>query len=217
MTQLLDLSLFSAVLFDFDGVIADTPKDNHRAWVAALAPYGIPFSELEFFRNEGAQTIEIAAAQLIKHGQPTDAAKQIAAAKDAYYQTHHSLTFYPQAIETVQLLRSRGVKTGLITGAKASRITSTVPESILRGFDTVVTGDDVTKGKPDPEPYLLGAKRLNKMPAECLVVENAPLGVKSAKAAGMICLALTTTLSAEELGQADHFLGNIRELYLKLS
>ena len=143
MAQPLDLSQFSAVLFDFDGVIADTPKDNHRAWVAALAPYGIPFSELEFFRNEGAQTTEIAAAQLAKHGQSTEAAKQIAAAKDEYYQANHSLTFYPKAIETIQLLKSRGVKTGLVTGAKSARIFSTVSESVLGNFDTVVTGDDV--------------------------------------------------------------------------
>jgi beta-phosphoglucomutase len=217
MTSDLDLSQFTAVLFDFDGVIADTPKDNHRAWVAALAPYGIPFPELEFYRNEGAQTIEIAAVQLAKHGQSTDAAKQIAAAKDTFYQAQHSLSFYPKAIETVLLLSAAGFKTGLVTGAKSERVTTTVPNTVLAHFDTIVTGDDVARGKPDPEPYLLAARRLGKNPGKCLVVENAPLGVRSAKAAQMKCLALTTTLPMEELSNADYFLGNIAELYLQIS
>ena len=145
---------------------------------------------------------------------PANLAKKIAVAKDEYYQVHHSFAFYPDAIPTVELIRTGGAKTALVTGAKRERIMSTVDKATLKLFDTVVTGDDVTHGKPSPEPYLLAAKKLGKSPNQCLVVENAPLGVKSAKAAGMKCLAIGSTLPKDELPGLDYYLNSIREFFL---
>jgi sugar-phosphatase len=76
----------------------------------------------------------------------------------------------------------------------------------------LVTGDEGRRGKPDPEPYLLGARRAGVAPADCLVVEDSPAGVASGKAAGMRVVAVTTTHRAEELGRADAVLSSLSEL-----
>jgi beta-phosphoglucomutase len=76
------------------------------------------------------------------------------------------------------------------------------PTGVTGLFDVLVTGDQVIDGKPDPEPYQIAAERLNLDPGECLAVENAPLGIRSAKAAGMACVALATTLPPPRLAAA---------------
>ena len=78
-------------------------------------------------------------------------------------------------------------------------------------FDFIQTGDETEKPKPDPEPYLKCAKGLGITPDEAVVIENAPLGVESAKSAGMICIALTSTVGAEYLRRADFVIGGLKD------
>jgi beta-phosphoglucomutase len=70
-------------------------------------------------------------------------------------------------------------------------------------FEAVVTGDDVSHSKPDPEIYLIAAQRLGVPPAECLAIEDAPAGVEAAKRAGMRCLAVTNSVARDQLDMAD--------------
>ena len=81
-------------------------------------------------------------------------------------------------------------------------------------FDAILSGSDVTEKKPSPAPYLLGAERLGADPSQCLVIEDALSGVKSAKSAGMTCAAVTTSFSAEELKEAgaDYVVDDIIEV-----
>ena len=83
---------------------------------------------------------------------------------------------------------------------------------LLREFDVVVTGDDITQGKPSPEAYVLAARELGVLPAECLVIENAPFGVRAARAAGMPCVAICSTLSAHHLQEADIVIDSVMEI-----
>ena len=100
-----------------------------------------------------------------------------------------------------------------MTGSARSVVDeSLVPTGIVGLFDAIVTGDEVTNGKPDPEPYRTVAGRLGLSPSECLVIENAPLGIQSARAAGMRCLALETTLPAGRLPQADRVFSSAGDL-----
>ena len=78
-----------------------------------------------------------------------------------------------------------------------------LPKNIFAKFDTIVTADMLKRGKPHPLPYLTAAKNLKIAPAKCLVVENSPLGVLSAKNAGMFCVAVTTSLPKCYLKKAD--------------
>jgi len=75
----------------------------------------------------------------------------------------------------------------------------------------VITGDDVSKGKPDPEAYLKAANELNVVSSECLVIENAPLGIEAAKRAEMRVVALTTTLDREVLSGADYYAKDMQD------
>ena len=92
---------------------------------------------------------------------------------------------------------------GLVTGTPGKEIKNILPERIAKLFDCIVAGDQVKKGKPNPEPYINAAKTLNLNPSECVVVENGPFGIKSAKGAGMFCFALTTSLPENYLKGAD--------------
>ncbi|MFA4984764.1 MAG: HAD family phosphatase, partial [Candidatus Omnitrophota bacterium] len=82
-------------------------------------------------------------------------------------------------------------------------LSSIIPSGIRGLFDAIVSGDSVKKGKPHPEPYLEASRILGLRPQDCLVVENAPFGIESAKKAGMFCIAITTGLPREYLRQAD--------------
>jgi beta-phosphoglucomutase len=79
-------------------------------------------------------------------------------------------------------------------------------------FDFIITGDEVPRAKPFPDPYLTAAHHLGILPEQCMVVENAPLGIEAAKNAGMYCVAIATTLGEEYLTAADLILRNIAEL-----
>ncbi len=84
----------------------------------------------------------------------------------------------------------------------------------LEWFDAVITGDDVTKKKPDPQIYLVAAERLGLAPGACVVFEDAPAGVAAARAAGMACVAVTSSVQAEQLREADVVVESLRELTL---
>jgi len=99
-----------------------------------------------------------------------------------------------------------------VSGAGRARLTTTCGNAFLERFDVVITADDVRDGKPNPEPYLTAASRLQARPDECLVVENAPLGIRAAKGAGMDCVALTTTLDARFLTEADAVLATLGDV-----
>jgi sugar-phosphatase len=81
--------------------------------------------------------------------------------------------------------------------------------------DTLITADDVREGKPHPEPYLKGAERLGVEPPECLVIEDAPAGIRAARAAGMKAIGLTSTYEALELAEADAIVSTLGELEIR--
>ena len=85
-------------------------------------------------------------------------------------------------------------------------------DGVLDLFEVIVTGNQVSRGKPDPESYRLAAARLGIGPSECLVVENAPLGIQAARAAGMGCVALETGLPAEQLAGAERVFPDVKAL-----
>jgi beta-phosphoglucomutase len=113
-------------------------------------------------------------------------------------------------------LKNQDVLVGLVTGSYYNEAQKILPKKVFDLFDTVVAGDCVTRGKPDPEPYLSAAKNLKVDPKECLVIENAPYGIKAAKSAGMMCYAVATSLSKEYLCQADKIFETHEGLYKKV-
>ena len=195
--------MISAILFDFDGVVADTMEDNFLAWHHAFDLLGVVISRAEYFPLEGMSTIAVAKTLGEFHGLDQEAVALTPRVKEDHFLAHGRCPIYPELAPLLAVLRKSNISTGLVTGASRRRINSTLPPEISEYFRVVVTGDDVAVGKPDPESYLQAAKQLNLSPSFCLAVENAPLGIASAKAAGMFCAAVPTTLPPCALGAAD--------------
>jgi HAD superfamily hydrolase (TIGR01509 family) len=190
-----------------DGVVLDSMPTHLLTWQRTLAPLGVDLTADDLYPLEGVPT-EPTAKLLTERllGQPCsdEEARRLADAKRALFGQIFDPTFVPGVVPLLHDLRGRGYRLGLVTGSARSVVDgSLAPTGVTELFDAVVTGDQVSRGKPDAEPYRTAADRLGLLPQECLAVENAPLGVQSAKAAGMACVALETTLPAERLSAAD--------------
>lgn len=204
---------YSAVFFDFDGVIANTGEDNFAAWNFAFAPFGIQIDRRTCFTLEGMRVSDLARKVLVDHGQDPKLHLEVAQRKDMRYAEVNSFKFFDGVPEILAALKAQGVKAGLVSGGSKHRLFANGGEHIFKLFDVIITAEDVPvgRGKPLPDPYLMAAKKVGVMPEKCVVIENAPLGVKSAKAAGMYCVAVCTTLPKEELDGADQIVPGLRD------
>ena len=203
---------FKAVLFDFDGVIGRTMEDSCRAWAQACTESGLTFDPEEFYLCEGMKSAEYARRLMERHGRSAQEADRLVARKNEIYSSHNQFSFYVGIESLVARLRDDGIKVGVVSGGSRKRLLSGRSGELLRRCDTVVTGDELHQGKPSPEGYIRAAQELQVAPAECLVIENAPLGIESAKNAGMACIGLCSTLSSNHLSEADEVVTDHAEL-----
>lgn len=192
-----------AVIFDFDGVIADTMQDNFKAWHKVFAEYGVNIEAVDYFLLEGMGRYEIAEFFVEKYNLDKALVSEMVQKKEAYYKQSNQFRIYDEVPAILQLLKSKGVKIALVTGASRDRIETTLEGSLRQYFESIITSDEVKNGKPHPEPYLKAIGKLGCQAADTIVVENAKLGIRSAKAAGCFCLAVETTLGKEYLQEAD--------------
>jgi beta-phosphoglucomutase len=206
-----------AVLFDYDGVTADTPRLNYAAWKHVFAQAGAEVGEREYYLLEGHGPIKVSAALCKAHGISTSRVEALSHAKEIHIRTLGKPPVYDEIPGLLAALKRAGLSLGLVTGASRSRIEQSLSPAIRPYYDTIVTSDDVSHTKPDPEPYRKAAFALGVDPSTALVIENAPLGIQSAKAAGMICFALTTTLGENDLAYADIIFHSHLELVRELT
>jgi beta-phosphoglucomutase len=117
------------------------------------------------------------------------------------------------AVELIDALAAAGFRLAVGSSGPPENVALTL-ERLARAarFGALVTGRDVTRGKPDPQVFLIAAERLGATPARCIVVEDAPVGVAAAHAAGMASVALVGTVAAERLAGADLVVRSLREL-----
>ena len=104
----------------------------------------------------------------------------------------------------------------IVTSTFLENLQKVMPEEILKKFEVVITGGDVRFGKPHPEPYLKAAKKLNLKPSDCVVIENAKIGVQSANKAGIYCIGLTSTQTEEQLSNADKIVPDLKTIIEQL-
>jgi sugar-phosphatase len=196
----------SAVLFDLDGVLVDSMRMVEKAWLRWADEQHLDAGEVlaVIHGRRGQDSVRM----LAPHLDPAEQVRRISG-----YETEaggDGLTAIPGAAECVSFAQ-RGRWAVVTSGGRelaARRLASVglpVPE-------VLVTGDDVTEGKPDPEPYLRAATALGIPAAECVVIEDAPAGVLAAKRAGMTVLAVTTTHPAAELTQADQVFSSMDDV-----
>jgi len=205
----------SAVIFDFDGVIADTMHDNCVAWQDAFRPYGFELKSQEYYQLEGMGRFQIAEHFIGKYHLDNKILNDVVEAKELNYKNNNNFRLYPEVKEILSLLKKKNIPVAIVTGASKARISEHLEEAIMKQLGALVTADDVRHTKPHPEPYLKAVEKFGKKAAECLVVENAILGIQSAKAAGCLCYALETTLSRKDLLIADEVFATHKELFTK--
>ena len=206
--------MITAVLFDLDGVIADTLHYHYLAWEYMFAQLGGSISEHSVLLHEGRASREILPLFLAEAGVSLPAGEHpgFIDRKREYFRSIVRMNHFPHAFEVVETLRRRGYRTALVTASAKKNMETALDEAQRALFDFLITGDEVHSAKPSPEPYFAAMRHLGLNPTNCLVVENAPLGIESAKNAGMRCVAIETTLGREYLAQADVIVTDIREL-----
>ena len=206
--------MLRGVLFDLDGIIVDTLHYHFLAWKHMFETLGGRVSEHTVLLHEGRNSREILPILIKEAGVhiPEEQQARFIEEKRAYYRSIVHVKQYPGAIQTIDALKRRGYKVALVTACALKNMQHSLNPGQQAHFDFIITGDEIPRAKPFPDSYLEAARQLGLAPAECLVVENAPLGIEAAKNAGMRCIAIETTLGREHLASADRILPSIRNL-----
>lgn len=206
------------VIFDMDGTIIHNHLYHVNAWLHVCAELGLHKTEAEILSLFGKTNAETFFALLGYHLSPQDL-NHWAERKEILYRKNYKGFVKPikGLVDFLGRLKANGIKTGLATSAPTENVTFILNESNLTGqFDIITDASSVSKGKPDPEIFLLTAKNLSIPPENCLVFEDAPLGIMAAKAAHMKVISLITTFSREQLPEADLFIDDYTQLSLPL-
>jgi beta-phosphoglucomutase len=197
-----------AVLFDFDGVAIKSMEQHYEAWAQAFRDRNVEIERKIFYLQEGQGLRQISKALGEKYGLSKLDLDEIIADKKKYYKKVNRIIFYDGFVELLQTLKIKNIPMGIVTGGNKLRVLPIVQKYYSEYVSALVTFEDTDRGKPYPDPFLRGASLLRIPPEECIVVENAPLGVKAAKRAGMYVIAVETTLSKDYLDEADKVVEN---------
>jgi len=211
-----EMSNSYAAIFDMDGVLVDTYHAHYRSWLAMAEPEGLHFTEADFAPTFGRTSREII-AHFWGRDRYNDA--QIAALDDRKEAAFRRIieTEFPAMPGVDRLLAALSeADFALAVGSSGPPENVDVVLDRLHArplFGAVVTGMDVTRGKPDPQVFLLAAERLGVPAARCAVIEDAPAGVAAAHAAGMASVGLLSTgRTRQALADADAIVGSLGEI-----
>ncbi|MFF7858221.1 HAD-IA family hydrolase [Streptomyces sp. NPDC007904] len=183
-----------ALLFDNDGTLVSSLESVDRCWRRWATEYGITAEEFGRVELHGRPAAEIAADLLPAHVVPQAVARiEDLEVEDVPNGGVHLLP------GTRDFLAALPAERWAVVTSATRRLAEARLDAVGILPKTLVAADDITRGKPDPEPYLLAARALGVDPARCVVFEDAPAGLRSGRAAGMTTVALTTTHRAHEL------------------
>jgi HAD superfamily hydrolase (TIGR01509 family) len=187
MTLQLPAGDFAAYLFDCDGTIVDSMPLHFVAWTRALAEYGCTNFTEEFFYSMGGVPVEGVVEAINRRDHLSIPTAEFAVRKeDLYYGLIHQLQPVPEVLEVIHAAHGK-LPFAVVSGSTRESVEKSLEAlGILPLFDTLVCAGDYVHGKPSPEPFLLAASRLGVEPSQCLVFEDAEVGIRSATAAGMV-------------------------------
>lgn len=186
------------VLFDMDGVLYDSMPNHGIAWQRAMKEFGIHFTVEDSYATEGARGVDTirkyAKTQLGKELTEEEAQKMYDL-KAHYFHEMPEAKIFDGVTGLMKKIKDSGLKIGIVTGSAQrpliERVTHDFGDFVSR--DQITTAFDVKRGKPNPDPYLMGLKKAgNYAPSEGIVVENAPLGVRAGVAAGCYTVAINS-------------------------
>ncbi|MDH6353907.1 beta-phosphoglucomutase [Dysgonomonas sp. PH5-45] len=194
-----------AVLFDMDGVLYDSMKHHARSWYETMTEAGYECTSEEFYLHEGrtgASTINLLTERCFNRPATNDEVKSLYARKSELFTRYNNGDVIPYAPEMLNKVKADGLECVLVTGSGQKSLLDRLEQNFrgIFSYNKMVTAFDVKHGKPSPEPYLMGLEKAGHLkPNQAIVVENAPMGVQAASAAGIFTIALTTGPIAPEV------------------
>jgi sugar-phosphatase len=195
----------AAILFDLDGVLVDSTRSVERQWRIWAREQGIDEEKVMAVAH-GVRAIEV-----IRTVAPHfDAEAEVRKLESREAADHDGVAVMPGAADLVRSIPDGSW--GVVTSGTRHLATARLRLAGIPVPKVMVAADDVTNGKPHPEPYLKGAELLAVNPVECLVIEDAPAGIRSAHAGGMKVVALTSTYRAAALREADEVVQKLEQI-----
>lgn len=193
-----------AALFDMDGVLYDSMPNHAIAWQQSMASFGIHMTAEDAYATEGARGIDTIRTMVRQQKGEEITLERAQEMYDEKTRIFHSMPkpiVMPGVVEVMKGMKARGWRIGVVTGSGQRPLINRLLTDFADFLDEnhIVTAYDVKRGKPAPDPYLMGMKKVGTEPAETIVVENAPLGVKAGVASGAFTIAVNTGPLPDEL------------------
>jgi beta-phosphoglucomutase len=202
-----------AIIFDMDGVLVDSMPFHAEAWKKALEGAGFNIEHEDIYELEGSNHRQIVELIFRRFG-------RIPAEKEVQEIVRNKVEIFKRISQVIpfdglkELLArlSPKYKLAVVSGSDRDTVHNIINSFFPGTFQVIIDGDDTQKSKPAPDPYIKAVEKLGVLKEDCIVIENAPLGIRSAKSAGLRCIAVPTYLGRERLKEADVIVENHNEL-----
>jgi len=195
--------MLKAIIFDVDGVLVDSMPFQAEAWVKTFKEVGINITREDIYELEGSNNkklIELIFEKAGKEPEPWHLEQLPEKKREAL--EFDRIKPYEGIMNCLEVLK-RHFKLALVSGSHNDTVNKIVNKYFSNYFDVIITGSDLERGKPNPDPYLKALEKLDLTKNECIVIENAPLGITAAKRAGLYCVAVASMLEPEKIKHAD--------------
>lgn len=219
--------MFRAVIFDFDGVITDSEILHYRAFNMALEKYGIEITKKDYYKKYLGLTDldffkELAAQNILSVTEPQT--------QDLLKQKNHFFEQLAQSgghiiegvVEFLEMLKQNSIPMSICSGALRSEIELILHKAKLRSyFSDITSAEEVKRGKPDPQGFLIALKKLNEQyqpeikSSDCVVIEDSHWGLEAAKNAKMHTIAVTNSYDADELCMAEKVVHKLSDIKMQ--
>lgn len=195
--------MLKAIIFDVDGVLVDSMRFQADAWAEAFKEVGITISREDIYELEGSNDKRLIKSIFENAGKEPEAEhfEKLPEMKRKVLEFDSIKPFegIPECLAELK----RHFRLAMVSGSNRETVGKIVDKFFSGYFEVVVNGSDLERGKPDPDPYLKALEKLNLTKNECVVIENAPLGITAAKRAGLYCVAVASMLETEKVEHAD--------------
>lgn len=202
-----------AIIFDMDGTLIDSTDADYQAWKRLFKEFNIDLTYEKYYPLLGKKSVDVISSQLNLEG---DEVKKALDKKMFFYRQvveENGMKLIPGADKAIEHCRSLPLKLALATSSRREKMNMMMEMmGFLKFFDAIVTGEEVFHGKPAPDIFLKAADRLGISPEDCLVFEDTISGIRSAKNAGMQCIAICSTHKKDELQEADRVIERWEEI-----
>lgn len=207
-----------AVIFDMDGVLVDSVPLHVKAWNATLGEYGLPSLDYSAYLTALGRTNMDMIVKFLGRNHvdlPVTTRREIVERKERFFRSRiqEEAQAMPGVLDWLRFLANKRIRCAVASSGEMANIVAVLDALDLSDyFSSVLSGARLPKSKPDPMLFSLAAASLGVRPEKCLVIEDAPAGIQAAKAANMLCCALSTTCSSDLLSQADFLLENLAQI-----